>query len=56
MFVSRTRVRDADGNATSVTDATAARPDRDRPGPVDDALETRSQRIRHHLQRPIPGC
>ena len=31
------------------------RPDRHRPGTMDDALEARSQRVRHHLQRPIPG-
>jgi hypothetical protein len=30
-------------------------PDRNRPDPMDDALETRTQRVRHHLQRPLPG-
>jgi hypothetical protein len=30
-------------------------PDRDRPDPVSDALETRIERIRHHLRRPVPG-
>ena len=31
------------------------RPDRHRPGTMDDALEARSQRVRDHLRRPIPG-
>ena len=31
------------------------RPHRQRPGPVDDAVEARAQRVRHHFQRPIPG-
>jgi putative transposase len=26
-----------------------------RPGPVDDAMEARDQRLRHHLRRPVPG-
>ena len=30
-------------------------PDRDRTHPVGDALETRVERIRHHLWRPVPG-
>ena len=30
-------------------------PDRDRTHPVGDALETRVERIRHHLRRPVPG-
>lgn len=29
-----------------------ARPDRQGPGPLDHALENRSQRLRHHLRRP----
>jgi hypothetical protein len=30
-------------------------PDRDRPYPVGDPMETRLERIRHHLRRPVPG-
>lgn len=30
-------------------------PDRNRQDPMDDALETRVERVRHHLQRPLPG-
>ena len=30
-------------------------PDRDRQNPMDDAMEARSQRVRHHLRRPVPG-
>ena len=29
------------------------RPDRSRTNPMDDALEARSQRVRHHFQRPL---
>ena len=31
------------------------RPHRDRPSPMDDALEASPQRVRHHLRRPVPG-
>jgi putative transposase len=30
-------------------------PNRDRPHPVDDAVEAGHQRVRHHLQRPLAG-
>jgi putative transposase len=30
-------------------------PDRDRPHPVGNAMEARSERLRHHLRRPVPG-
>src|SRR6202012_1031690 len=30
-------------------------PDRHRPGTMDHAVEARSQRVRDHLRRPIPG-
>jgi hypothetical protein len=29
--------------------------DRHRPGPVDDEVEARTERVRHHLRRPVPG-
>lgn len=32
-----------------------AGPHRSRPNPMDDALETRVERLRHHLQRPLPS-
>jgi len=32
-----------------------ARPDRDRPEAMDDALETSTERLRDHLRRPYAG-